>query len=233
MIPNAPADPFALFSESIEDLLIEADNYLDGKAIETDEQEQAVASILTRLRREANGADDQRKVEKKPHDDAAKAVQTKWQPLLAKADMAVTAAKSALTKYLLKKQEVQRAAAEALQQEAREAAAAAARLAQDAEPDNLAAQRHLRAQQEVAASLTKDAAKASKVRAQATGGERAVGLRTSWRAEITDPVAFGKWLWANRNADYLKWLEGVAQRESRHGDRSIPGVAVHPNQQAA
>lgn len=229
---NTP-EPFVLFSESIEDLLLEAENFLDGKPIETEEQEKAVSSILTRLRREANAADDARKAEKKPHDEAAKAVQAKWNPLLEKADLAVNTAKSAITKYLLKKQEEQRAVAAAKRKEAEDAAAAAARFSQQADPDNLAARRTAVAAQEVAASLTKDADKADKQRAQARGGERAVGLRTIYRTELTDPLAFGRWAWANRNDEYLTFLEGLAEREGRHGAKGIPGIIVHTEQKAA
>jgi hypothetical protein len=125
---NRP-DPFTLFAESIDDLLLEAGNFLDGAEIENEDQEAAVASILTRLRREANAADEQRKAEKKPHDDQAKAVQSKWAPLLAKADTAVATAKNVLTAFLVKKEAAQRAAADAAAQEARELAEAAAQTA--------------------------------------------------------------------------------------------------------
>lgn len=224
---NLPSDPFTLIAESIEDLMLEANNFLDGKEIENEEQEEAVASILTRLRRERTAADEQRIVEKKPHDDAANAVQAKWKPLLQKADLAVSVAKNALTAFLVKKDAAQRAAAEALRLEAEEAARAAAQTAEQARPDDLAGQTTARIRQENAADLAKRAEKAGKVKVQAKGGERAVGLRSSWTAEVTDPIAFGRWAWEHRHEEYLEFLTGLAQRECRHGPKDIPGVKAH------
>jgi hypothetical protein len=229
---NAPPEPFQLFAESIEDLLIEAGNYLDGKEIETEEQEAAVASILTRLRREANGADDQRKAEKKPHDDAAKEVQAKWTPLLRKADLGVECAKNALSAFLRKKEAAQRAAAQAAIEEARRQASAAAQAALDVRADDLAGRTTVQVLQENAADAQKRADRLSKAKVQAKGGERAVSLRTAYRAEITDATAFARWMWANRNAELLTFLEEVAQRECRNGPKGIPGIIVHEERKA-
>lgn len=229
---NRP-DTFTLFSESIGDLLVEAQNFLDGSEIENEGQEQAVASILTRLRREANGADEARKAEKKPHDNAAKAVQSKWQPLLSKADTAVNAAKAVLASYLQKKEAAQRAAAEAARQEAEQKAAAARQAAENAAQTDYAALEQAKALQETAHAAGKVADRLEKAKPQAKGGERAVGLRSSYQAEIIDPVAFGKWAWANRKEEYVAFLTSLAIRECRHGPRDLPGVRVTQQRKAA
>lgn len=229
---NAPADPFTLLSESIDDLLLEANNFLDGKAIETEEQEQAVASILTRLRREANAADEARKAEKKPHDEAAAAVQAKWNPLIDKGRQAVSTAKTALTAFLRKKEEAQRAAAEAARMEAERQAAAARQAAEQASPTDLAGQTVARHLADNAAAAAKQAEKLGKAKVQAKGGERAVGLRSSWSAQITDPIAFGKWAWEHRRDDYWAFLEQLAEREARHGPRDIPGLKINEERKA-
>lgn len=230
---NAPADPFTLVSESIEDLLLEANNYLDGKEIETEEQERAVTSILTRLRREANAADDLRKDEKKPHDEAGAAVQAKWKPLLDKADTAVTAAKAALGVFLIKKDAAQRAAAREARESAERLAAKARETADNAHPSDLNAITTAKGLKRGAAAAVKEAARLDKAKPQSLGGERAVGLRTSYAAEITDPIAFGKWAWAHLNAEYLEFLTLLANRECRHGPRDLPGVKVIEKRQAA
>jgi hypothetical protein len=229
---NAPPDPFTLYAESIEDLLLEANNYLDGGQIENEDQERAVASILTRLRREANAADDARKAEKRPHDEAAAAVQAKWAPLLKKADLAVGVAKNALASLLRKKEEVQRAAAEAAAQEARELADAAAQTAALANPESLSDQAAVRIRQENAADAAKRAERLAKQPVQAKGGERAVSLRSSYRAELTDPVAFARWAWEHRKGELLTFLEAMAQRECRAGPKSIPGITVREDRKA-
>lgn len=231
MIGHNQPEPFVLLSESIEDLLLEAANFLDGAEIETEEQEQAVASILTRLRREANAADDQRKAEKKPHDDAAKAVQSKWLPLLDRANLAVTTARTAIAHFLVKKEAAQRAAAEAVRQEAARQAEAAAQ--STASETDLAGQTTLRAWRENAADLERQAARLDKKPVQARGGERAVSLRTRYGAEVIDPKTFGKWAWEHRKDEYLAFLTSLAIRESRHGDRGIPGIRVTEERTAA
>jgi len=230
---NLPPEPFVLITESIEDLLLEANNHLDGSEIETEQQEAAVASILTRLRRELNAADDMRKAEKRPHDEAAKAVQAKWAPLLSKGDLAVNAAKAALTKFLRKREDEARAVAEAAAQEARRQAEAAARAAEQARPDDLAGQTTVRVLKESAAAAEKAAEKASKTRVSAKGGERAVSLRTSYTAEITDGVAFARWAWEHRRPELLQFLEELADRECRHGPQNIPGINVITERKAA
>jgi hypothetical protein len=123
-----PTDKATLFAEEIEDLLLEARNYLDGEPIANEDQASAVSSLLNRLRRVANDADDARKDEKRPHDEAAKAVQGKWKPILDKADLAATAAKQALAPWLQQVEAKQREEAEAARREADRLAAIAAEL---------------------------------------------------------------------------------------------------------
>ena len=55
LLSNRPADPSALFAEEIEDLMLEARNYLDGEPIANEEQANAVSAILNRARRIAKG----------------------------------------------------------------------------------------------------------------------------------------------------------------------------------
>lgn len=231
-LSNMPVDAFEGFSLHIDDLYDEAVNFLDGEPIATPAQAEAVSILLNRLRKASNDADEARKVEKKPHDDAAKAVQVRWKPLLDKADLAASTCKQALSPYLRAQEEAQRRAVEAAEQEARDKAEAARQAAEQARPDDLAGQATARILQESAAAATKQAGKLGKQRAQAKGGERAVSLRSTWRAEVTDHTALGRWLWEHRNADYREWLENWAQAECRHGPRSIPGVIVHEERTA-
>jgi hypothetical protein len=71
------------------------------------------------LRKARKDADEARVAEKKPHDDAAKAVQAKWTPLLDKCELAETTAKKALAPYLIAKEAAQQAEAEASTQGSR------------------------------------------------------------------------------------------------------------------
>jgi hypothetical protein len=60
LLANMPADPAVLFKEEVDDLLLEARNYLDGEPIANEEQANAVSSLLNRLRRVAKDADEAR-----------------------------------------------------------------------------------------------------------------------------------------------------------------------------
>jgi hypothetical protein len=128
LLANAPADPAVLFQEEVDDLLLEARNYLDGEDIANEEQANAVSSLLNRLRRVSKDADTARSEEKRPHDERAKAVQAKWKPIIDKADLAASTAKQALAPWLRKVEEKQQREAEVARQEAERLA----RIAQEA-----------------------------------------------------------------------------------------------------
>jgi hypothetical protein len=224
LLANAPADPATLFREEIDDLLLEARNYLDGEPIENETQADAVSSLLNRLRRVSKDADDARKVEKKPHDDAAKAVQAKWTPIIAKADLAASTAKEALAAWLRAVEEKQRAEAEAARAEAERLAQIAAEA--HARADDLQSAEDAERLLKAADAARKDAAKADKAKAHAKGGERAVGLRSVWTPTLTDACAALKH-YRERQPELLKqWLVEQAERDVRAGARSIPGFEV-------
>jgi hypothetical protein len=224
LLANAPADPATLFREEIDDLLLEARNYLDGEPIANETQAEAVSSLLNRLRRVSKDADDARKVEKKPHDDAAKAVQAKWTPIIAKADLAASTAKEALAPWLRAVEEKQRAEAEAARAEAERLAQIAAEA--HARADDLQSAEDAERLLKAADAARKDAAKADKAKAHAKGGERAVGLRSVWTPTLTDACAALKH-YRERQPELLKqWLVEQAERDVRAGARSIPGFEV-------
>jgi hypothetical protein len=227
---NAPPEPFDAFKLHIDDLYSEAANFLDGQPIANQAQADTVNVLLNRLRKAEKDGDEARRAEKKPHDDAGAAVQAKWTPLLGRAKLAVQTCKQALAPFLEAQEAAKQRAVEAAQQEARDKAEAARKAI--AAPDDLTGQAEHRALQEAAALAGKAATRAEKQKVQVKGGERATSLRTSYRAELTDPKAFGRWLWEHRNADYLEWLTGWAQSESRNGPRGIPGIIVHPERKA-
>lgn len=226
VLANAPADPATLFKEEIDDLLIEARNYLDGEPIANEQQAEAVSSLLNRLRRVANDADDARKTEKKPHDDAAKEVQAKWKPILEKADLAANTAKEALAPWLRHVEEEQRRAAELARQEA-DRLAQIAREAHHGASGNLTAQEDAERLLKAAAGAERHAAKAEKQRAHATGGERAIGLVDRYWPVLTDPVEALKH-YRTADPDALKaWLLEQAQADVRAGVREIPGFTIN------
>lgn len=231
LLANAPAEPAVLFAEEVDDLLLEARNYLDGEPIANEQQAEAVSSLINRLRRVAKDADEARLVEKKPHDEAARAVQAKWTPIITKAELATSTAKEALAPWLREIEAKQQREAEVARQEAERAAQKAAE-AFAASSGNLAAREDAERLIKGARGAEAYANKASKAKAHAKGGERAVGLRSYYVAEVTDPVLFGKWAWEHRRAEYVQFLHGLAEREARLGIREIPGLKITEERKA-
>lgn len=228
---NSP--PEAIIEMSIDDLFAEAELYLDGTPIESEGQAEAVKVLLDRLRQHRKLSDDKRAEEKRPHDDAAKAVQAKWKPLLDKCDTASNAIKAALTGWLARqeaeriaREEAARAEADRLQREAEAAKAAA-------DPTNLSATRTANARAEVAASALKAANRIGKEKVHAKGEGRAVGLRTYWEADLSDPVAALKHYRQAQPEALKAWLLEQAQRDVRAGSRSIPGFNITEQRKAA
>lgn len=225
-LTNAP--PVEIHGMNIDDLFDQAKQWLDGKPIETQGQADDVGKLLEMIREARKAADAQRDIEKRPHDDASKAVQKVWKPLLDKCDLAASTARSALTPWRVKLEEEQKAAAIEAQRVADEAAAKLRAAHTTTAPDDLEGQivRNDLEQQ------AKDAAKAAKRASNAKAPTSGTRLRSYYSAEITDHIAFGKWAWEHRRADYLALLQTIADREAT-GPKSIPGLHVHEGKRAA
>lgn len=229
---NQPATPYDALKAHIDDLDLEARNHLDGEPIKDEAQAAAVSRILDDARKASKAADEARKDEKRPHDEAAAAVQARWKPLLERADLAATTAKEALAPWLQRLEDEQRAAAEAMRKEAEEAAEVAAQTSASVDPGDLAGQTTARIRQESAHALAQRATRAEKARPHVRGGERANFLKSRCTAILSDPVAFARWAWTNRRPDYDEFLQGLANREVRHGPRDIPGITVNTERTA-
>jgi hypothetical protein len=225
LLANAPADPAVLFKEEIDDLLLEARNYLDGEPIANEQQADAVSSLLNRLRRVAKDADAARVEEKRPHDERGKEVQAKWKPIIDQAELAAATAKQALAPWLRQIEERQRAEAEAAAKEADRLARIAAE-AHSTAVGNLQATEDAERLLKVAAGAQAHAAKVGKQKAHARGGERAVGLVDVYRPELTDPCAALKHYRAQQPEALKAWLIEQAQRDVRAGARSLPGFTI-------
>ncbi len=225
LLLNTPPEIVVLFTEEIDDLLIEAKNYLDGEPIANEERAAAVSSLLSRLRRVANDADDARKVEKKPHDDAGKAVQARWKPILDKADLAASTAKQALAPWLRQIEEKQRHEAELAQAEAERLTRVAAE-AMAASAGNFQARDDAERLVKAATGAQKHAERASKQKAHASGGERAIGLVDVFTPVLTDSVEALKHYRTTQPDELKAWLMDQARKDVRSGVRAIPGFTV-------
>ena len=224
---NPPPDPFEAWTAHIEDLKLEARNWLDGAALENQSQADEVARLMTGLRAAAKDADKARAEEKKPFDDGAKAVQAKWRPLLDGVDLYVDTCKKTLQPWLLKVEAEQRAKAEAAraEAEAKQAEALAALRASDV--TNLE-------EREAAEQMLKDAERADraaskeeKARPLATGMDgRSAGLRTRYRAVVMDPVLCARHYWKADPRACEAFFQSLVDADVRAGKRQIPGCDV-------
>lgn len=219
---NPPA--FEAHSLHVEELFALVSDTTGAGVVTNDDQEAALDELMDDLRTAKKGADAERAAEKKPHDDAAKAVQAKWKPLIDRCDMGLAAVKNLLTPYREAKQQ------------AAEAAAAEAR--REAEERTAAAQAALRQSDDLEARFIAEAdlKQVTKLQAVANRVDRApTGLRTSYRAEVTDATAFARWAWVNRRSEYEQFLADLAAREVRAtgATTTIPGILVHTERKAA
>jgi hypothetical protein len=214
-----PLDPFAAIAAHIADLNEEAKLHLDGKPVETQDQCDTLDKLYDEALKAEKAANDARTDEKKPHDDAAAAVQAKWKPLVSDAERIKKAARAGTVAWKQKLIDAANAKAKEIAELARAAQEAAQREAAQARADNDLGAIEA-SEQSLAASetLTKMAAKAAK--------PIATGLRTYWSGEVEDYAAYLDWLKANRLADLIDFMNEQVKRDVASGERVIPGVRI-------
>jgi hypothetical protein len=220
---NGGPSPF----DELEALTIEARHWLDGSIVQSQAEADAIGHLVNMARSVSKKLDALRVEEKRPHDDAAKAVQEKFKPLLSRCDLVADACKKSLTPFLQKldaeKRERERLAREEADRK-REEAESAIRAAKQSDLEA----------RESAEALLRDAkkAEAAAVRAEndtakANTGGRAMSLRTSYRAELVDSTEAARHYWKVRKSDFDALLMQFARDDIGRGAREIPGFIVH------
>lgn len=222
--------PELLLFQEIDDLYEEARNWADGEPITSQEMADAITTLREGIHEAGKKADALRVEAKRPHDEAAKAVQDKYNPYVQPKKGRVDMAKSALDALLTpwrnriaqeKAAEAARIAAEA------EAARAAAQEAMQASAGNLA-------EREAAEELLADAKALEKTaRRSEKAATTGLGLRTVWDAVLVDEEAAMDWLWARAKDEVLAVAQRNADELVRGGVRSVPGFVVRERKVAA
>jgi len=221
MSNNPP--PFEDLSLQIEESIEELKNYLDGEPITSQAQADDVGLLMDTIRKLEKRADAERAAEKKPHDDAGKEVQAKWKPLQSKCDTGTKMAKDYLAPWLAKIEAEKRSKADALRKEADDKLKAAqAALKTDDLSERFEAEEALKDAQK--ADRIANAAAKDKVQVKGIG--KAVGLKTVHDVELTDPTAFGRWLWQNRREMYLAALLEMANEIGKVQRIKAPGLLL-------
>lgn len=219
---NPPA--FEAHKVNIDDLREEAKAWLDGKAVESAEEAEGLNTLLDLARQAGKAADEARASEKKPHLEAGKAVDKQWKPLIDGAELIANLCKKALTPWNIA--EASRRAEEA--RKAQEAADAEAALAMAAERAASTLEDAEQADQQEASA--KQAAKVAKTAVKAaTSG---LGLRTTYRAEITDFAVAARHFWQPHHHRFEALVLEIANEQARIVKADMPGIKVIAEQKA-
>ena len=211
--------PWMAAFEEIDDLFEEAKNWADGEPITSEEMHDACTTLYNGLHEAGKRADELRKVEKKPLDDAAKAIQARYKPPLTKVDQGKAALGDLLAAW-------RKRVADEKAAEAKRKADEAARIAKEAEDairassGNLAARADAEALLAHAKDVTKDARRSEK--AASTG----TGLRTVWVADLVDESAALDHYYPLYRESFLDLVRGFAAADVRGGKRSLPGFNI-------
>tara|TARA_R100001244_G_scaffold2541_1_gene3949 strand:+ start:16049 stop:16828 length:780 start_codon:yes stop_codon:yes gene_type:complete len=235
-----PPEPFDLSAKEIGDLYEECALWADGKPIETDEQAADAAALLRLMQAAKDRADERRVEEKRPHDDAAAAVQEKYAPLVAdtkkvkgKAVRAIETMKALIGAHLAKKAAEQKRIADEARAEADRQREAAQKAVREVDRTNLAEREAAEKQLADAQAAEAEATKLGKQRAQAKGfAGRAVSTTTRYVPTITDKWEFARWIWVHRPDDMTAFLARMADEVARTEKRDVDGLKVEPKQVA-
>lgn len=229
---NNPPSPFDEIKSEILDLYEEAKNWCDGNEIASQEQADTIQKLIRQIQAAEKKADEARKEEARPHDEAKAAIQERYNPLIGKTKavtgktiLAIEACKMALAPWLRKVEEENlRMAAEARKEA--EAKAEAARAAMR-ERQSLEDAERAEALVKEAKQAEAEARRAGNAKASAKGEGRAVTLRDKYTPEVTDYTAFARHVWAAHRGDMEEFLDMLAVKLVAAGVRGIPGVTIH------
>lgn len=232
---NPPLTPFDVASAALADLKIEASNYLDGQAIVTQAEADAVGRLLNMGRLTEKLIDQKRVEEKKPHDELANSVQAKYKPLMTDVERIVSVVKQSLADFM-KAEEAKREA------RAKEAMDYAQRQLEKVHAMKEAPRTGTRSLNEKALldEAAHDASEALKAvydiereKIQVRTGGRSATLKTQNAAEITDYTAFARWVWKSEYKNELfEFLNGLADRMARR-NREAPGMVINQTKVAS
>jgi len=220
---NNPPAYLQVFDE-IDDLFDTARDFADGEPIETEAMHDTISSLRDQMHELGKRADELRVEEKKPLDEQVDAIQKRYNPYIQPKKGKVDLAKAALADLLAAWRK--RVLAEQ-QEAARLARIEADRIAAEAQAAIRATSGNLEARVEAEELL----AHAKDVERQARRADKAAttgtGLRTVWRAELTDEAAALDHYYPLYREQFLGLVRGYAEADARGGVRAIPGFRVY------
>lgn len=212
---------FEGLSDRITDLARDAERLIAAGGAKSQDEADRASDLANRLGELRNKADGARAAEKKPHDEASKAVQAKWLPVLSIADVYKRVKAAVVTPFLVEQDRVRR-----------EKEAAAQRAAEQVEEQNRAAtEAAIKAGQPAPEPVAVAPSIAPSAPGRAgSGGRRSVALRTQKSGVVEDHAA-ALAFFANHE-DVKSLVATLANRAVRAGVE-VPGVRVINEQVAA
>lgn len=217
-------------SDQIKEYAAQALAWFKKNGIKDDKSKDMAANYRAELMKLSKEADAQRTAEKKPHDDAAKAVQAKWKPVIDTADGAAEELRNGLTAFMTA--EKRRLEAEQRAKwEAEQKAVAAARVEAEAQRAKLMADDPIAAITTPEPELPMAPPPPEPVKVQA-GGQRGrkTGLREVTRYVVTD---YAKALAFFANSDDVIELIGTLSARAGKAGVDVPGVTKRIEEVAA
>lgn len=218
--------PKTVFDE-IDSLYLEAQNWLDGKAIENDAQAQAIGLLMDKIKAAAKLCEAERVEKVTPLNLAKDAIQDIYNPYIGKdvgkAPRALKVAGAVRDKWLQKKQAIIDERARL----AREKAAEGKRIADEAmraSRNDLAAREEAEALLEAAKAAERKAIALAKEKPLAIGGR--VTVTKKYEPVLTNGFEAAAHYWQTRQSDMMWSLVEFARADVRAGARAIPGFEI-------
>jgi len=221
--------PFDEIVLEIEGLYDEAKNWADGTPIENQAQCDALDVLDKKLLDASKRLDALRVEEKCPLDEQVQAIQDRYNPLIQPRRGKVDMARSALNPVRAAWKDAERKRKEAIALKALLDAEEERRKADEAiraSAGNLEARE--RAEEQLESAKYAEGVAARQERRATTG----LGMRTTYRPEITDLNAAIKHYWATRRDDFAALVLSLAESDVRAGERTIPGFTIHEERKA-
>lgn len=217
---NNPPDPIEEITAQYADYIEEAENWLDGSKVETEDQMKAVDAIRKELRAARIDLVKGQKSATAPLYDAYKAELARWKPTIEDVSALEKGLVAAVGEFKQKLADEKEAERRALWEAAERKKVEAEHMAAEASKADIEAQRAIRAAREEAIAADEAARNVEAVK----------GLRKVTKWEITDERALARWIWEHDMDAMRAFLEGYAKK--CHNARFMEGVRVWEEKEA-
>ena len=221
---NNPPDPLDTIPAEFEAVREEAENWLDGSPVETEEQMMAVDALRKDMRKCRLALVEAQKSATLPLHDKYKTEMARWKPTIEDTqaiEKGLVALVDAFKRELVAKKEREEAIARA---EARKAQEAAERAIREADAANIEQQR--------AAQEAMDAANAAEAKAAKAAKDTVKGMTTKTFYAVDDHRALLNWIAQNSRDDLTAFIDEWA-RKNHSIDLAADGLRVWKEKVAA